>query len=388
LQFGGVVYVMIVLFMLTIAFPLVQIFNTALSILYDLTVLAASPAVSAAEANTIKENKEKRKDNAKKEAKADRKKEAKERKKKEKKEKVEKKKKEKAEKAKKKKKEKKDKTDKKKKEKAEKDAKKKKDNKDNKDNKDKDKSKNKAGTPEEALKRLEARMDRLDRRLTRAANSAYAGVSALREFTIRELVQLRRKARESVQYDISLFDSLQSVRDDVRRRDADNVRSDLVIYRSLDQIRDRVRQLDSQLRAAMAAEEARQNGGSASRNATRVLTSRTGEAVQSGLFSNVYSATVGRVFGQAPVDYGEVTTTTSDESSDYGDSDSGEDLSDSDTSTSNSDSSGDESSESDDEGEHLIGIDILSAAGSLGSQTAYMPTEAERRGMLQLQGVV
>ena len=377
---------MIVLFVLTIAFPLIQIFNTALGIGYDLTVLAASPVSSAVEANIVKDNKKKRKDNAKKEAKKDRKKESNERKKKEKKEKAEKKKKEKKEKAEKKKKENDDKKKKKKEENAKK-AEKKKEEKSKKQGKKKkgNKTSESAGTPDEALRRLEARMDRLDRRLTRAAMSSYAGLSALREFSIRELVQLRQRARENVQSDLVLFDGLRSVRSDIRRRDADNVRSDLVIYRSLDQIRDRVRQLDAQLKAAMAAADAQRGGGSAPRNATRVLTNRTGDAVAAGIFSNVYAATVGRVFGSPPIDYGEVTTTTSDEDSSDEASESSDDSG---TTTSDSEvsySSSDESSESEDEegdaAAPSFGIEIPSSAG-------YAPTEAERRGMMQLQNIV
>jgi len=385
-EFGGVVYVMIVLFVLTIAFPLIQIFNTALGIGYDLTVLAASPVSSAVEANIVKDNKKKRKDNAKKEAKKDRKKESNERKKKEKKEKAEKKKKENKEKKKKKNKENDDKKKKKKKENAKKAEKKKeeKSKKQGKKKKGKETSEG-AGTPTKALRRLETRMDRLDRRLTRAAMSSYAALSALREFTIRELVQLRQRARENVQSDLVLFDGLRSVRSDIRRRDADNVRSDLVIYRSLDQIRDRVRQLDAQLKAAMAAADAQRGGGSAPRNATRVLTSRTGDAVAAGIFSNVYAATVGRVFGSPPIDYGEVTTTTSDEDSSDEASESSDDSG---TTTSDSEvsySSSDESSESEDEegdaAAPSFGIEIPSSAG-------YAPTEAERRGMMQLQNIV
>lgn len=379
---------MIVLFVLTIAFPLIQIFNTALGIGYDLTVLAASPVSSAVEANIVKDNKKKRKDNAKKEAKKDRKKESNERKKKEKKEKAEKKKKENKEKKKKKKKENDDKKKKKKEENAKK-AEKKKEEKSKKQGKKKKKKGKEtsegAGTPTKALRRLETRMDRLDRRLTRAAMSSYAALSALREFTIRELVQLRQRARENVQSDLVLFDGLRSVRSDIRRRDADNVRSDLVIYRSLDQIRDRVRQLDAQLKAAMAAADAQRGGGSAPRNATRVLTSRTGDAVAAGIFSNVYAATVGRVFGSPPIDYGEVTTTTSDEDSSDEASESSDDSG---TTTSDSEvsySSSDESSESEDEegdaAAPSFGIEIPSSAG-------YAPTEAERRGMMQLQNIV
>lgn len=55
-EFGGVVYVVVVLFILTIALPLIQVFNVVLGIVYDLVVLAASPAVTIAEDNARQQN--------------------------------------------------------------------------------------------------------------------------------------------------------------------------------------------------------------------------------------------------------------------------------------------------------------------------------------------
>jgi hypothetical protein len=395
-QFGGVVYVMIVLFVLTITLPLIQVVNTGVGILFDIVVLVGSPAASAAEEKTKKENDKKRKKKAEKGAKKTRNKEAKDRKRKENKEKSEKKKKESAEKKKKKKEE----QEKKKKKKREEKAKKKK------EKAEKKKEKADAGgganrdnpkTPEEALKRLEARMDRLDRRLTRAALSSYSGMRALRDFTIRELEELRLQARASVKADITLFDGLSSIRRDVRARDIDNMRSDIIALRSIELIRSRVSQLEAQLRAAMARVDAAQSG----RGRPRTFTRRTGDAVAGGLFSSIYTSAVARVFGQS-ADYGEVTTTTSDESSDGseydGDSRSGDSDSADSTSSDESDES-DESHESEDDKEQsaraapslsLVGVDIPPVTPGTGSVRAgaYTPSDAELRGMRELERVV
>ena len=444
-EFGGVVYVVIVLFVMTLAIPLVQIFNTLLTIVYDVGILALSPAASIAEASVVSENKKARAENKEKKAKNARDKESKDRKKKERKKKKEEDKAKRAEKRKndKKKKaekaqEKKDRKKKKKKQKKDKKDKEEKKKEKKKDKKDKpasaDASSKPKGadpfdklTPTQAVNVVKERLEKLEKRLTLAATSLYKSTQSLQDYTIGRVVDLKQEIQSLIKGENVIFRALQ-IND---RKHADGVRADITILDGLASVRDRIKELDRQLKASMAkaeADAAKAQAKSKSSLTSRVFTRRTGSPIQGGLFSNVYSAVVGIGTRATSSSYDEVTTTTSDDSDDSDDDDddndsssgsnssSGEDDNTSDQYDDSDDDSDDSSSESessdDDDDDDTAGAGAAGAAGlsslsphftiempsasssSSGTTTTtttttpYTPSNSERAAMARLSHVV